>query len=223
MTTFQETLNKALSPKLPMRLLKHDANLVLYMGLWSTWGVNEADHVAAKVVLATALRDPTVPSPPPLVTLDDLTWVVLQLQTVEAENPIWTNMHALLQAEFQTAPDESVEVRRRTQWLRYDPSTKNIQGKQLEQASLLSQVTVTQRATERTAPRPTPTLTRQRVEYQVNEYEGVRVFVEKQTTKQPLQRQLNGDAGLTRDGTLLAAVNEWRTWIVIDGAEPAAA
>ena len=40
----------------------------------------------------------------------------------------------------------------------------------------------------------------------------VRVFLEKQTAKQPIQKQMESDAGLVRRGTVLGAINEWRTW-----------
>ena len=44
----------------------------------------------------------------------------------------------------------------------------------------------------------------------------MRVFIEKSTTKQPIQQQMEADAGLVRTGTVLGAVNEWRSWFVMD-------
>ena len=48
------------------------------------------------------------------------------------------------------------------------------------------------------AARPRTLINRRRVEYSVDSVEEVRVFVEKVTTKQPLQQQMEADAGLVR-------------------------
>lgn len=45
---------------------------------------------------------------------------------------------------------------------------------------------------------------------------GVRVYVEKNTAKQPLQNSMEAEAGLVRTGTVLGAINEWKTWFVVD-------
>ena len=102
-------------------------------------------------------------------------------------------------------------------------------GRQIEERSRLAKVCIQQISSPSDdRPRPEPNLTRQRVEYnrecvvrrisvtKLPDYENIRMFIEKPTTKQILQQKLIADSGLTRDGTLLSAVNEWRTWIVVD-------
>jgi hypothetical protein len=71
-------------------------------------------------------------------------------------------------------------------------------------------------ASSSAAASPQPLVNRRRVEYFVPKMQGVRIFVEKTTAKQPIVSQMQADAGLSREGTLLGAVNEWRTWFVVD-------
>ena len=47
-------------------------------------------------------------------------------------------------------------------------------------------------------------------------YSMVRIFLEKPTAKQPIVSQMQAEAGLAREGTVLGAVNEWRTWFIND-------
>lgn len=57
---------------------------------------------------------------------------------------------------------------------------------------------------------------RRRVEYYMPRVRGIRIFVEKPTAKQPIISQMQAEAGLSREGTMLGAINEWRTWFVVD-------
>lgn len=84
-------------------------------------------------------------------------------------------------------------------------------------------------------PRPMNTRDRRRVPYFIPGVADMRVFIEKSTSKQPIQQQMEADAGLVRSGTVLfrpipffptyehqgkclelGAINEWRTWFVAD-------
>lgn len=215
--TFQELFNEALGDDIVMRLLQENAQFAVYVGLWSTWG----DHTTAKVLLVTALKTEDTPAPPGPLVLGDLVWVVLQLQTVDQENPAWPSIAAVLRSELTPPPAQSA-TQRNANRLQYDPSDENVQTKQIADPNRLSQVQLLQESEDGrgdktpSVARPGPTLTRKRVGYSLPNYNYVRVYIEKPTTKQLLQQKLNGNAGLTREASLLAAVNEWRTWIIMD-------
>ena len=57
------------------------------------------------------------------------------------------------------------------------------------------------------------------VEYRIAGVAPVRVFVAKAAPKSPLLRDTEVDPGLARQGNVLRAVNEWRTWFGTDSIE----
>ena len=107
-----------------------------------------------------------------------------------------------------------------SRWLVYDPSSVNTAIRPLAEPDRISGIDVVlldgSSASSSAAASPQPLVNRRRVEYFVPKMQGVRIFVEKTTAKQPIVSQMQADAGLSREGTLLGAVNEWRTWFVVD-------
>lgn len=45
--------------------------------------------------------------------------------------------------------------------------------------------------------------------------DNILAFIEKRTSKQPIQQQMDADSGLVRKGTVMGAINEWQTWFVL--------
>ena len=112
----------------------------------------------------------------------------------------------------------------------FDPSQDTHATRAIADPSSLAAVKLEQAPAQGGAdlPRPVQLLDRRRVSYRgaprlcenvtptVVGTPDVRCFVEKPTTKQPVQQQMEADAGLVREGSVLGAVNEWRTWFVVD-------
>ena len=200
-----------------------DANLgvSLYAGLWSTWLLNDHNR-AAKFVFAT-VRCPSTPPPPVRCPLSELkAWSVLQLQIIDEDSHLWAPLQQTLATEFaeQLArmdragiPQAASSARRRN--LVYDPSSANTTIRPLAEADRLTKIDVVL-LDEPSDAAPQPLVNRRRVEYFVPLIVGVRVFVEKPTAKQAVVSQMMADSGLQREGTMLGAINEWRTWIVMD-------
>lgn len=226
--SFQDYVNDALAPDLPMRLLKEDARVAVYAGLWGTWWPNDEKRLA-KVVLATVPKDDGNPKAPPgPINLEALDWLILQLQTFDEECAIWGAALGALLRDDLAAADKATASRAgrpsKGMRLQYNQVTENIQTRQILDPTWFSTIPMlqtnpddeTSTDDDATAARPVSVLNRKRVQYTLPEFENVRVFIEQPVTKQPLQQKLNGNFGLMRESNLLSALNEWRTWIVLD-------
>lgn len=211
--SFMEQLTQSLAPDLPVRLLQENARFAVYVGLWSTWWLNDANR-AAKVVLVTVLKPlpeegsnavPPVPVPPGPLPLGDLVpWVIVQLQSVDDENPAWAAIRRALDAEFAAKEAElSSATTRKRGPNQYDPSQNTLSTRAVTQPAQLASLQLEQQDTDDATqvPRPAALLDRQRVPYTIANVANVRVFIEKNTTKQPLQQQMEKGAGLVRTGT----------------------
>lgn len=196
------------------------SQLSLYVGLWSTWWLNDQNR-AAKFVFATVRQATTSPPPPLQCTLADLDgWIVLQLQIVDEDSPLWTPLQQSLASEFaeqQATMEHGALPKAARRQLVYDPSSANTTVRPLADPARLAPIEVVLLdSTNVATASPHPLVNRRRVEYFVPKAPGVRVFVEKPTAKQPIVSQMQADSGLAREGTLLGAANEWRTWFVLD-------
>ena len=217
--SFQRAVNEALDPTLDMYLFRENAAVAIYAGLWSTWRVND-ERTCARIVLATVVKNDGTASPSGPVPIDKFEWIILQLQQVDEDSEHWTQLRGILDKEFvRLMPDKTGPTCTR-QGLQYDPSTANLRGHQMNDGPWLSKVEIVQQADEDERsnddrPGPISVINRRRVGYNLTEFESVRLFVEQPTTKQVLQQKLNGSFGLSRESNLLAAMNEWRTWLVV--------
>lgn len=239
-TAFRADMVRALDPQMSMYRVRDspDGALTLFAGLWSTWWVNE-ENCMAKVVLATvpeAAGKAVVKQP-----LQSLPWIILQLQTLGQDSPAWADLCIALQPEFRAAKvDPTVLHRDRSlsskpprqgntaDSLTFDPTQETHAVRQWAQPDLLDAVVVRlvdEPGKDRPAagPRPSDVANRTRVEYSIEGVPGVRLFVEKAAARQPLRRRMQEASGLKREGTLLAAANEWCTWFLLTAAPPSPA
>ena len=198
---FMETMANAMDPQLNMYLVQEDATFALFAGLWSSWFLNETQR-RAKVLLVTVLKEPGQPAPPgPLPFASLVPWLVLQTQVLDEASPAWDNVRTALATELAAAGPS--DPARTADTLVFDPSQKTHQGRPMARSDALTQWTLTQTAVGgRTVadgvPRPQGLLNRRRVEYALEGLEEVRVYVEKPTTKQPIGKEMEADAGLAR-------------------------
>lgn len=210
---FTRLMNQAIAPTLEMKLLQENDRHAMYVGMWSTWWINDTNAMA-KVILVTVMKEPGTPAPRGPVPLESLTpWIVLQFQTINDENPVWGRIQDILSSEFRP----SATPKQPSNKLVFDPSQATHQSRSLTEPDRLARLALEQTSTpDAQAAKPSVALNRKRVEYGLPSIPHVRVFIEMNTTKKPLQQQMEADAGLVRTGTVLGAINEWKTWIVID-------
>lgn len=162
---------------------------------------------------------------------------MLQLQTVDEQQPgdLWARLQNALREDFARGfPDRSDQ--RCAGRITFVPlqdmhAVRRLANKQILEAYRLRRV---ERALHRGGPRPVTTVQRDRVEYRafVGGEEGsetslqptpITVFVERSRPRNMvLSQELHKDYGFTRDGTLLGAVGEFRTWITLDERQAAA-
>lgn len=226
-----------------MRLMQVRSSLAMYAGLFGTWSVNGHHVTAAKVVLATVHTGPAGPAP--VAALGDLPWVVLQLQTVDRDKQpdLWNQLESVLRAEF-AAPFHDRSAERCPGRIVFDNSqdVHNIRPFADRRALTRYRIERIDRhnprldgeccdrpaTTGNKDARPVTTIQHDRIEYRVlvrntNDVKGwvaapLAVWVERCRPRHMLPGpRMHQDYGYVREGTLLGAAGEFRTWIVIAG------
>jgi hypothetical protein len=223
MADHREVLNHVLGDDLPMQLLQQHATMNQYVGLWSVWWSNTGEVASARLVVATVLRTVT---PPENASLKNLSWVVLQLQTMSPEDEKWPLVYKTLYQEIDARSRDPGNRQACPGRLAYDTVQSNAVKHQLVDADLLEEYTITRvdDSETRSDPKPIQVNNRKRIQYLV--YRGkesdlrlqpVQVFIEKLVSKRaPLSQRLHSETGLSKTTSLLSAVNDWRTWIVLN-------
>lgn len=218
---FMQALIAGMAPKLVMRLLKENESLAVYTGLWSAWtqpSVDGSSSVAAKVVLITVQKQPDTSAPQGPIEMDHLVpWVVFQTHSIDEESPVWKDVQRVLAEEFQTMTHDKTPSQKGR--LQFDPSQGNHAVRSMAEPNRLAAYRLTQGSSGGDLPAPATVMDRKRVEYSIDNATGVRLFVEKYTTRQPLQKHMDADSGLVRTGTVLGAINEWHTILVVDAQQ----
>lgn len=216
---FIPCLNKALDPGLTMRLLQQQKNLntSLYVGLWAIWLVDEHFY-RAKIVICTVKNENA-----PEKKLSELSWSIMQLQSVEQSDAVWPSLETVLRddiAEFLKIQEPCQQNK-----ITFDSRSTNSILRPfrathiLENYRLLRQEEIEENEKN---SRPVSTLQRTRIPYHVLDIEGnklpVQVFVERPVPKNmALGHKINMENGFVKKGNLLAAIGEWKTWIVYQG------
>lgn len=216
-----QTLGASLAPNLPMRWFKSDGVFTQYVGLWATWWLN-GENQTAKVIFVTVVGGTTAPSTHDTsVSLGTLfPWVVVQLQCVGEESPVWEAIRQTLAADFQPPQPQPPATSSQSRRANHDPSQDTHATRAVHAPEPLAALELKQAAHGDAAlPRPARVLDRRRVEYHMPAVPTVRVFVEKKAHRNPMQEKLEADAGLARSGSVLGAINEWHTWFVADKPE----
>lgn len=222
---FMDTLARCLAPDLPMYLVKVQDDLAVYAGLWSTWLLNGDTARAAKVLLVTVLNTPGQRPPGGPLDLSELVpWVVLQCQYLTEESPAWEAVvgRALApEMQRQGATPRPNPPQRGAALVQFTSTQDNHNSRAVAEPSPLValRLTLWDGPAGSELPRPAPSLGRRSVEYRLSDVTPIRVFVAKAAPKSPLLRDMEADAGLARQGNVLGAINEWRTWFVADSLQ----
>lgn len=234
----RNVINHVIGKDLRFVLLKQDEQFNVYIALWSVWWLDPGDVGGAKVVLLTVPRSQPLPE---TTTLPNLPWIVsglevrrgprarpmMQLQTLAPEDTIWPLVYKTLRDEMTSAAGMDVTAARKrcTGRISYDTVQDNMSRRSMNDAELLQEYTIV-RSDEVVGPerpRPLDVLNRKRIPYEV--YRGraddlrvqpIRVFIERNVSKRaPLGQRLQSETGLSKTTTLLSAVNDWHSWIVL--------
>ena len=210
-------LTTAIDGSLSMHLLQQQPNngLCLYVGLWGVWMLNDQMH-GLKTLIATA--HPYTPIVPPQTTLGQLPWFILQLQSMDEDHPLWPRIYDLLQGDI----DNGIEKERADgachPFLPYTATQANHSIRQFADPTCLSGMPIQRVDDPEGTTVPFKTMDRDTVVYKmVPDAKVATIFVERTTPKVPCAGMcgLNPERGLVKESSLLAAIGEWRTWIVL--------
>ena len=233
----RQAIVEALAPELPMVPLRRNDTFVMFVGLWAVWWVNGTEPSGMKVVLAhraVPLRwgdpslDATVPRKDAPVadetTLAGLKWVILQLQSLDDSDPVWSNVRVALDAAVTKHHLEQNNNTRCAARITYTTVQLGQLHRQPANPELL-ETYVLQRINgdAPTTPRPADGGRRRRIEYVVLrgrpddlKVQPLRVFAEQHRSRRaPLSERMSTQTGVAKDTTMRAAVGEFRTWIVL--------
>lgn len=244
-SSLRSELADAIRPDLPMRLLRQQntgQRLLLYVGLWGAWWSGDHNEDApipgAKIVVATVRASPYAEAPQSVESLGRLPWIILQFQTVQrdADGKQWESVFKVLEPDFQQnlPRDEPSHKRCRTGY-RYNPAQTVHTLRSIAQPDMLRQVKIIRKERDNVRDveaRPASTPGRDCVEYSAHrvlreslvddspddvlELLPFDVFVERSVPRQSNAGQkLHREVGLVREGNLLSAIGEFKTWIVL--------
>jgi hypothetical protein len=223
--THRQAITDGLDPKLTMYRFRSDPPLMVqYAGLWGAWWGGETLTVPAgiKVVLATVVASGPAENAP----LGVLPWTILQCHSFGPDDPQWAALLDTLRPEIEARANENRADRRCPGRLVFDPSQDVHSTRRIQKPDDLQQYTIERVEVgtgNASAPRPVSVLQRERIEYGV--FRGrsddlrpqpVTVFLERLVPKrQQAGQRLNSESGFARTSSLLSAVEEWRTWVVL--------
>lgn len=218
----------AFDPLIPMHMLQRqgkpgDTNsdgLCLYVGLWGAWWLNNQIK-GLKVIIATVRWSAFGPTGAPMhANLGSLPWFIMQLQTVDGEHPKWDAIYTALANDMQTGADaEEAKTNCRSRVVAYNPTQATHNMRQMVRPEALAAMAI-QRTEEinKDILQPAKTLERDTVRYVLvpNVDSVLNIFVERNTPKMPnMGNSIHQEKGLVKDSSLLSAIGEWRTWLVL--------
>ena len=216
-------LTRAIDDSVAMHLLQQQpgqAGLCLYIGLWGMWQLNTTMR-GLKVILATSQWSAFGPhGAPPHTILGEIPWFIMQMQCVDADHPLWERIQQVL-AEDIAASAESEDAKRKCRVAVPFNSTQATQSiRPFKNQDYLADVRIQRIDKPRTDHVPFKTMDRDTTLYGLSSEAdaglALQIIVERTTPKMPVMgSMLNQERGLVKDSSLLAAIGEWRTWIVI--------
>jgi hypothetical protein len=224
MSDHRNLINHVLGDDLSLRLFRQNDKMNQYVGLWSLWWSNSGDISTVRLIFATVPRT-TDPAPPENAALKTLPWVVLQLQALSPDDHMWPLVYKTLHAEMDAKMRDMPSTQACPGKITYETLQSNTAKRQLVDPEMLQEYTIMRvdNPEDRPDPRPLEISNRKRVQYLV--YRGretdlreqpLQVFIEKLMSKRaPLSQRLHSETGLSKTTTLLSAVNDWHTWIVL--------
>jgi hypothetical protein len=230
-------LTQSIDPAIVMRLRKQAPGIAQFIGLWGIWQV-QPDGVpsAIRVLLATVRI--AAPLAATAVPLADLPWTVLQLQTTTnspagGDPALWADATVILADDLQSEGEANGGVgpgcAGGSYNIVYNPQQRSHAVRKFTDEELLAAYRV-RRVDDvdevNQLARPVNCLERERVAYRVFNliddravHAPILVYMEKVVPKQRmLWQRMQNDIGFTKEGDLLGALSEGKTWIVIDEA-----
>lgn len=214
-------LTSAIDDSLPMHLLQQQPNngLCLYVGLWGVWTLNDQIH-GLKTVIAT-VHPSTLGSPmiPPQTTLGTLSWFILQLQSMDEEHPLWERIYDILQGDIDQCIEKEETGGKCHPFLPFTATQATHSIRHFVNHAYLAGIPI-QRVDDANnggGTVPFKTMDRDTIVYKMTAHaDAATIFVERTTPKVPCAgNMLNQERGLVKESSLLAAIGEWRTWIVL--------
>lgn len=223
----RNAITNSLGGDIPMHFLKTNGTATLYVGLWSLWWSDEVTLAGAKVIVATTQNTNSTPLGDH-VPLRSIPWSILQLQSMQPEEPEWVGVYRVLTPDIEAKQrDVAQNLARCTKRFMYESTQEDMSRRKLADPELLEGYTLS-RVDDQTvvAVRPQSVINRERVPYKVFRgnpddlrQQPVTVFIERVIPKKVvLGQRLHTESGLTKIATLLSAVGEWRTWIILGEA-----
>jgi hypothetical protein len=218
-TTHRTELTKAIGPKVILHPLESSEGLHVYVGLWSVWWVNgTSNHL--RILIATIRSRYTNQTPPVTVTLDEVPWLILQMQSIDDRSHNWDRIHSLLREELDFT-DTSVHTHQQN--LTFNPSQTTAKSLKLQDPDALEHYIVRRADPSATDAGLQNTMQRNRVSYDVLKQEAnsqtsqvpMRVILERAVPKHmALGQKIHQEVGFVKESNLLSAFNEWHTWIM---------
>jgi hypothetical protein len=221
----------AFDSSIPMHMLQrqgtlNDENadgLCLYVGLWGAWWLNNQIK-GLKVIIVTARWSAFGPNGAPTHTkFGSIPWFIAQLQTLDNEHPKWDAIYTILSDDIQLgAETEEIKTNCRAR-VTYNPTQATHNVRQIAHPNVLAEMHIKRREESGHNIQPTKTLERDTVSYVLlfNATDGqvdpvLNIFVERDTPKIPhMGNAIHQEKGLVKDSSLLSAIGEWRTWLVL--------
>lgn len=158
-----------------------------------------------------------------LPPLNALPATPMQFQAIGPEDSIWPTVYKSLKDEIESSSYGAGVPPRCSGKLTYDSMQEDMSRRKMNDPELLQDYTIVRVDEEPTGSKPVEANNRKRIQYSVHRgrpedlrVQPMDVFIERQVSKRvPLGQRLQSETGLTRTTTLLSAVNDWHTWIVL--------
>ena len=215
-------ITNAVGSDLPLLIFREEGNLVQYAGLWGAWWLNEEISMI-KVILIT-VEKPSGGTAAERTELGKEAWRIMQMHAITPDHKLWPQFYVALRDQIDSQNPtvlEPTEQCRKT--LAYKPDQNDQSQRCLTDPDALEQYTLTREDGTDVTVRPQNLLERQRVMYTPSrgkadnlKVQPFRVFIDNTVPSKVFygpRRQ--SETGLFKVSNLLAAVNEWKTWIVL--------
>ena len=174
-----------------------------------------------KVVIVTT---PTASNLATNMQLQLIPWNIMQLQSLKPDEKTWGDVYKVLLTDIDNQKKQTPQTQRCMGKLVYNSMQEDMSRRTLKTPDLLQGYTISRVDDEQTGGvRPQSVIDRERIPYNV--FKGrpddlhkqpIQVFIERLVPKKlALGQRLHSESGLAKTATLLSAVGEWRTWIVL--------
>jgi hypothetical protein len=211
-------LTAAIDDSLMMHLVQQQPNngLCLYVGLWGVWTLNDQMHGLKTLIVTIHPSTMGLSVIPQTTTLGMLPWFIMQHQSMDEDHPLWQRIYDILRTDIEECiAKEEIEGKCHP-FLPYTATQANHSIRKFADPTYLASMQI-QRVDNPEGGMPFKTMDRDTIVYKMaTNANAATIFVERTTPKVPCAgNMLNQERGLVKESSLLAAIGEWRTWIVL--------